>query len=134
MKKILLIVLMSGFFCLSLNATSVLAETKAPQSTPDLKKALTSSKKTLIFFMNPNGRPCGVQNEILQKLQSDKKNNFNIAYVNAMKPEDQKAFYDYGIRSMPALVLIDSKGNVSRVFPPGIQSYETLVQALDSLK
>jgi thioredoxin 1 len=93
-----------------------------------------SSKKTLVFFMNPSGKPCGIQNEILQKLLKDRNNNFNLAYVDATKPADQKAFYDYGIRSMPALVLVDANGNIGRVFPPGIQSYETVSQALDSVK
>ncbi|MBI5101311.1 MAG: thioredoxin family protein [Nitrospirae bacterium] len=133
MKRILQV--LSAFILVaSLQAVSAGAETRAPQSTPELKQALTSSKKTIVFFMNPTGKPCGAQNEVLQKLSKDRKKNFNIAYANATKAEDQKAFYDYGVRSMPSLVLVDSKGNISKVFPPGIQSYETLSQALDSTK
>lgn len=107
----------------------------APLSTPELKQVIGSGKKsTLIFFQNPLGGPCKAQNEILQKLQRDRKSNFNIANVSTMKPEDQKAFYDYGIRNLPMLVLVDKQGKISRVFPPGIQSYEALAAALDGAR
>ena len=108
------------------------ADQAAPLSTAELKQVIGSGKKsTIVFFQNPMGGPCRAQKEILQKLQQDRKNNFNIANVSTMKPEDQKAFYDYGIRNLPMLVLVDKKGNISRVFPPGIQSYEALAAALD---
>jgi len=125
----LLFILVSAF-----NSFAGPGGAKAPLSTPELKQAIGSGKKTVVFFLNPAGGPCGAQNEILQKLQKDRKNNFNIAHVNATKPEDQKAFYDYGVRSLPSLVLVDGAGKISKVFSPGIQSYETLSQALDSIK
>ena len=107
----------------------------APLSTQELRQVIGSGKKsTLVFFQNPQGGPCKAQKEVLQKLQQDRKNNFNIANVSTMKPEDQKAFYDYGIRNLPMLVLVDKHGKVSRVFPPGIQSYEALATALDGLR
>ena len=107
----------------------------APLSTPELKQVIGSGKKsTLVFFQNPQGGPCRAQKEVLQKLQQDRKNNFNIANVSTMKPEDQKAFYDYGIRNLPMLVLVGKKGNISRVFPPEIQSSEALAASLDGLR
>jgi hypothetical protein len=51
-----------------------------------------------------------------------------------MKVEDQRAFYDYGVRSLPMVVLVNKAGMISRVFPPGIQNYETLAAALDGEK
>jgi len=108
--------------------------TPAPQSTAELKQAIASGKKTVVFFMNPAGIPCGQQNEILKKLYQDRGVSFTIAYVSAIRPEDEKAFYDYGIRSLPSLVLVDSNGNISRHFPPGIQSYDTLAQAMNSIQ
>jgi thioredoxin-related protein len=51
-----------------------------------------------------------------------------------MDQNDQKAFYDYGVRSLPSLVLVDKNGKIGRVFPPGIQSADTLASALDGLK
>ena len=107
----------------------------APLSTPELKQIIGSGKKsTIVFFQNPQGGPRRAQKEVLQKLQQDRKNNFNIANVSTLKPEDQKAFYDYGIRNLPMLVLVDKQGNISRVFPPGIQSYEALAASLDGLR
>ncbi|MBI5639927.1 MAG: hypothetical protein HZA17_05830 [Nitrospirae bacterium] len=108
------------------------AANAAPLSTPELQQAIGSGKKTVVFFLNPEGGPCSAQNEILQKLQQDRNGNFNVAYVNATKPADQQAFYDYGVRSLPSLVLVDGSGRISSYFPPGIQPYETLSQALDS--
>jgi len=106
----------------------------APLSTPGIKQIVTSGKKTVIFFLNPNGGPCRAQDEVLTRLQKDKKNTFNIAYVNAMQQENQQAFYDYGVRGLPTVVLVDSSGKINRMFPPGIQAYEALSAALDGCK
>lgn len=107
----------------------------APLSTPDLEKIIGSNNKsTVVFFINPQGLPCKEQNEILQKLHKDRTGNFNIAYVSTTNPEDQKAFYDYGVRNLPTVVLVDKNGKIQKVFPPGIQSYRILATALDGLK
>ena len=109
-------------------------ETPAPKSTPELKQAIGSGKKTVVFFLNPGGRPCQNQKAILLKLQQDMKDSFNIAYIDANKAEDQKAFYDYGVRGLPSVAVVDGKGNIGKLFPPGIQTYETLMQTLNSTK
>ena len=121
-------------FIMSLGYHANAGEVQAPLSTPELKQALGLGKKTVVFFINPMGKPCQAQKEILLKLHQDRAKKFNIAYVDATKPENQKAFYDYGIRGLPSLVLVDSSGKIAKVFSPGIQSYETLSQALDSIK
>jgi thioredoxin 1 len=107
---------------------------QAPQSTPELKQAIASGKKTIVFFLNPQGGPCRAQNEILAKLYQDRGGSFNIAYVSTLKPEDQQAFYDYGVRNLPTLVLVDSSSRISKNFPPGIQPYEALAAALDGAR
>jgi thioredoxin-like negative regulator of GroEL len=112
-------------------ATAVMA----PLSTPELKQTIgAKGKATLVFFQNPYGGPCKMQKEILDKLYRDRKGNFNIASVNAMNQNDQKAFYDYGVRSLPTVLLVDKKGAIARVYPPGIQRYESLSAILDGLK
>jgi thioredoxin 1 len=110
------------------------ANPDAPKSTPELKQIISAGKKTIVFFLNPQGGPCRAQNEIVQKLQKDRKANFNVAYVSTMNPADQKAFYDYGVRNLPQLVFVDNKGKIAHFFPPGIQSYETLAVTLDGTK
>ncbi len=133
MKRIALFLTLGMTMLLA--AVAGAADVKAPLSTPELKQTIGAGKKpTVVFFLNPNGGPCKAQNEILQKLQKDRKSNFNIADVSALQQENQKAFYDYGVRSLPSLVLVDKDGKVSRVFPPGIQSYEALAAALDGVR
>ena len=107
----------------------------APLSTPELKQTIGSGKKnTVVFFINPMGGPCKAQKQVLEQLQKDRGSKFNIAYVDALKEENQRAFYDYGVRSLPTVVLVDKQGRIARFFPPGIQSYETLATALDGIK
>ena len=107
----------------------------APLSTPELQQTIgAGGKPTMVFFLNPQGGPCQVQNGILEKLYQERGGNFNVAYVNALKPEHQKAFYDYGVRNLPSMVLVDSAGKIARVFAPGIQSPETISAALNSTK
>jgi thioredoxin-like negative regulator of GroEL len=107
----------------------------APLSTPELKQVIGSKKQsTIVFFQNPQGGPCRAQKGILEKLHKERKGNFNIANVSTMNPADERAFYEYGIRGLPSLILVDKNGNISRVFPPGIQTAEALSAALDGIK
>ena len=115
-------------------ATVASAAPKAPLSTPALSQSIGKGKPVLVFFQNPNGGPCKAQQQLLDKLTEKRKGTFTIAPVNAMEQNDQKAFYDYGVRSLPSLVLVDKAGAISKVFPPGIQSIETISSALDGLK
>ena len=111
------------------------AADSAPLSTPELQQTIGAGKKsTVVFFLNPQGGPCKAQNEILKNLQKDRKNNFNIAYVSALEQANRKAFYDYGVRSLPTLVVVDGNGKIAKYFPPGIQTYEVLTTTLDGVK
>ena len=134
MKRRVLTALIVFAYLLVSGLLTAYGNTSAPRSNHDLTQAFGSGKKTVVFFLNPMGNPCRAQNEILQKLQSDRGRKFNIVYVDATKPSDQKVFYDYGVRGLPSVVIVDSAGNIGKVFAPGIQSYETLSQVLDSLK
>ncbi|MDD2364783.1 MAG: thioredoxin family protein [Desulfuromonadaceae bacterium] len=126
-----------GLITAAVIATASLASaaSSAPLSTPVLKQTIgANGKPTLVFFQNPYGGPCRAQKQELDKLSEMRKGVFNIAPVNAMDQNDQKAFYDYGVRSLPSLVLVDKSGKINKVFPPGIQSIETISSALDRLK
>jgi thioredoxin 1 len=133
MRKLVLVSFMiAAFFAMAGQATA--GGTAAPLSTPELKKSIGAGKKTIVFFLNPQGGPCKAQNEIVQQLQKDRKGSFTVAYVSTMNSGDQKAFYEYGVRNLPQLVLVDGKGTIAQFFPPGIQSYQTLATALDGTK
>jgi thiol-disulfide isomerase/thioredoxin len=74
-----IIVILSLIAAVGISAGQVYSgSTAAPLSTPELKKAVGSGKKTVVFFLNPNGGPCKSQNEVLLQLQKDRKNNFNL--------------------------------------------------------
>ena len=133
MKKLYALVLGATFLMVA--GVAFAGGAPAPANTPELKRVIgANGKSTIIFFQNPNGGPCKMQKEVLDKLLSERKSNFNIAAVSTMKQEDQKAYYDYGIRSLPSLVLVDKNGKIVRVFAPGIQSADVLTTALDGLK
>ena len=133
MKRLITALITTAFISIATLAMS--ANPAAPLSTPTLKKTIASNDKpTLVFFENPNGGPCRAQKALLNKLVEQRKGNFNIASVSTLNQDDQKGFYDYGIRSLPTLVLVDKTGKISKVFSPGIQNNEVLSSALDSLK
>ena len=133
MKLSIIVIMTAALFASS--ALALAANPTAPLSTPELKNTIASKgKPTLIFFQNPNGGPCKAQKVVLDTLIVQRKGSFNIANVNAMNQSDQKAFNDYGVRSLPSLVLVDRVGKINRVFPPGIQNSEAISSALDGLK
>ncbi len=134
MRRIVVVALLAAALFIWGNA-AVAGNPPAPLSTPELRQIITpGTKNTIVFFLNPQGGPCRAQNEILQKLLKDRGGRFNIAYVSTLDPRNEKAFYDYGIRALPSLVIVDRGGKIARFFPPGIQSYEILASALDGIK
>jgi thioredoxin-like negative regulator of GroEL len=135
MRRIAIAVVLAVAALLAVGTWAWADTARAPLSTNALKAAVSAGdRNTLVFFENPAGGPCRAQNEVLRKLQQDRKGSFNVVSVSVTRPEDRQAFYDYGIRNLPSLVLVDRAGRIARVFPPGIQSYETLATALDRSK
>ncbi len=134
MRRIVVVALLAAVL-FSWGNAAVAGNPPAPLSTPELRQIIAAgTKNTIVFFLNPQGGPCRAQNEILQKLLKDRGGRFNIAYVSTLDPRNEKTFYDYGIRALPSLVIVDRRGKIARFFPPGIQSYETLASALDGIK
>jgi thioredoxin 1 len=74
----------------------------------------------LIFFMNPNGRPCQVQDEILRGMP-DLLARAQLVTYRTTEPGDIARFEQFGIRSLPQLVLTDASGAELRRATPGIQ-------------
>lgn len=135
-KYIIIIVIavaMLAAFSLSKCDTTVKNKV-APKSTPEIKQAIESKKKTVLFFMNPNDSTCQRQDEIIKKLYKNLAGAFNLIYVSSVNSNDKQVFNDYGISSLPSVVLVDNKGKIAHHLPPGIQPYNKLAMALSATK
>lgn len=97
---------------------------------PAQVRAAVKPKPTLIFFMNPNGSPCQMQDQILVQGKTDIEKYAQVRYVKTTIPGDREVFYQFGIRSLPNLVLVDAMGKELSRFAPGIQSIEAIMSAL----
>jgi len=110
-------------------ANTASVEPKTPSATqPAVKQGYQ-----LLFFLNPNGRPCQMQNRILKEMGSSLTDKADLIYLSTTKLEQTKPYFNkYGIRALPSLVVLDGNGQVVKRFAPGIQSKESILQALDS--
>jgi len=108
--------------------TAVSAVSTASTTAP-AKYDTAAPEKTVLFFMNPNGRPCQMQETILIGMKEKLGRLAQIKYVQTTEPADRAAFSKYGIRGLPSLILVDKEGRELTRFPPGIQSEETILAA-----
>ncbi len=82
----------------------------------------SGSLPRIVFFMNPNGTPCQMQDRILQEMGPELKGKAEVVYLKTTVPADIAKFQQYGIRSLPTLVVTDASGKELRRATPGIQS------------
>jgi thioredoxin 1 len=76
----------------------------------------------LVFFMNPGGAPCQMQDRILQDMGAELKGKAEVVYYKTTVAADIAKFQQYGIRALPTLVVTDASGREIRRATPGIQS------------
>ncbi len=88
------------------------------------------AKKQLLFFMNPNGRPCRMQDEIIRKMGAALTDVATVKYIKTTNRDDYPTFRTYGIRGLPSLIILDVNGKEFKRFTPGVQSAETILGAL----
>ena len=86
-----------------------------------------------MFFMNPHGAPCQMQNSILNGVMSSISGTVDIRYVKTTNPSDEELFYTYAIRGLPSMIIVDAKNRVVKRFSPGIQSGDSIEQAVRGL-
>ena len=84
----------------------------------------------LVFFMNPNGAPCQMQDQILQQMAPELKGKAAVVYYKTTVPTDISKFQQYGIRALPTLMVTDASGKEIRRATPGIQSAAQVRQLL----
>ncbi len=75
----------------------------------------------LVFFMNPNGGPCQLQDQVIRGMSAELTGKVAIVYVRTTVQAELPFFERFGIRSLPQLVLVDAAGNEIRRATPGIQ-------------
>ncbi len=80
----------------------------------------------LVFFMNPNGMPCQIQDRVLREMASELKGRAEVLYYKTTEQQDLPQFSKYGIRSLPALLVTDAAGRERRRAAPGIRSAEEI--------
>ncbi|HET8538571.1 MAG TPA: hypothetical protein VFL83_01735 [Anaeromyxobacter sp.] len=75
----------------------------------------------LVFFANPNGAPCQMQDRILREMSSELSQRVEVVYYLTTEPRHIALFQRYGVRSLPLLVVTDGLGRELRRATPGIQ-------------
>jgi thioredoxin 1 len=98
------------------------APSHAPQAAGPLPR--------LVFFMNPNGMPCQMQDRILKDMGAELTGRASVTYYRTTEPADIAKFQEYGIRSLPMLVVTDAAGRELRRATPGIRSMAEVLQLL----
>lgn len=86
--------------------------------------------RTLLFFLKPTGRPCIRQDAILQDMGSGLTDKVHVEYVPVTDPANRQTLYRYGVRSLPALILVDPEGAELHRFPPGIRDADAILSVL----
>jgi len=89
-----------------------------------------AARPRLVFFMNPNGRPCQVQDEILRSMGPALTGAADVVYYRTTEAGEIQHFQAYGVRSLPLLIVTDGAGRELRRATPGIQSAEAVQQLL----
>ncbi len=85
---------------------------------------------TLVDFWAPWSGPCGIQGPILDEVAESVRGRAKIAKVNV---DDAGSIAgQFGVQSIPTLVLFKAGNEVRRFI--GVQSQETLIEAIDKLK
>jgi thioredoxin 1 len=117
--------------CVQTTVTPASTDTVAHQVAAPAKCDTTAPEKTLLFFMNPNGHPCQMQEEVLSGMNEKLGALAKIQYIQTTDPAARAMFEKYGIRGLPSLIILDQSGKELTRFPPGIQSAETILAALN---
>lgn len=94
----------------------------------------TINKGTLLLFINPAGRPCQMQDAIIQKNKKSILKNISLEYIKTTVINDRQKFYKYGIRGLPSLILLNKNDKVAKRFAPGIRESASIIAEINKLK
>ncbi len=128
---LLLILLFTLFGCS--NGQDTTASSQGTTTTAASQAGDASNEHFLVFFLNPDGAPCRMQDQILAGMSNELQDKVNLYYVRTSVPDDMKIFYAYGIRGLPALLLADASGKEIKRLPPGVRSADEIRSLLKVL-
>ncbi len=109
---------------------AVLAALSTSAVAAEKSAATKPARPTLLFFMNPAGRPCQTQDQILAEGRSRWESRATLRYVRTDVPADREVFYQYGIRSLPNLILVGADGKEITRYSPGIQPVDAVLAGI----
>jgi thiol-disulfide isomerase/thioredoxin len=109
---------------------AVVHEKSKKDSATSQSKQPVVPAKTILFFMNPNGHPCQMQNAVLEGIKDSLAGKATVKYVKTTEESDRDAFDTYGIRGLPSLIIVDKSGKELKRFSPGIQDKKTILDAV----
>jgi thioredoxin 1 len=107
-------------------ACSASAGSPERQAPPAAAQGAGAALPRLVFFMNPNGVPCQMQDRVLREMAPELRGRVEVVYYRTTEQADLEQFGRYGIRSLPTLVLTDAAGGEIRRATPGIQPPEEI--------
>ncbi len=111
--------------------TAVAAASASTSAAPEASPAATAHDRTLLFFLNPSGRPCQMQDQIIRQLGTELTSRVDLRYVSIDDPSSRALMGSYGIRALPTLILVDSSGSELHRFPAGIRDGAAILAALE---
>ncbi len=113
----------AALVALVLGAAACQSSAAAP---PAPAPADASGLPRLVFFMNPYGRPCQVQDELLRGMAAELTGKITVVYIRTTEASEVPFFERFGIRSLPQLLLVDAAGKELRRATPGIQQPDAI--------
>ena len=120
--------LRSSIAVVALAAAACSASAGSPEQRAPVAPAhrVTGALPRLVFFMNPNGVPCQLQDRVLHDMAAELNGKAQLVYYRTTEPADLEWFGRYGVRSLPLLVVTDAAGREIRRATPGIQPPEEI--------
>jgi len=114
-------------------STAADEDTALAKTTSKAPLAVMQKQQTLLFFMNPYGRPCQEQDAILKGMAKHLASlNVQVRYVKTTEMASARPiFMKYGIRALPMIIVLDKNGSVKKRFSPGIHNQLALMAVME---
>jgi thioredoxin 1 len=106
------------------------AVTSGPSGTAAPERKTAAPARQLLFFMNPNGRPCQMQLGIIDGMKDKLATLASVTFIKTTESADRAKFSEFGIRGLPSLIILDASGKELKRLTPGIQDEATILAAL----